>query len=138
MGRVGALSSAEADEIERKPKEVNRLAAVRPSLSFSIAEDIEVIGREATMELNNSGHDDIPAAFVRDWRIRRISPSKLINPDGAQIVRRRTVITIGSMSESKGSAYGQEDQPISASEVGETACGKISITVKTLPKSVSS
>ena len=90
-------------------------------------------GRTWTMELNNSG--DAGGPFVRDWRIRRITPTKLVNPDGVQIVRRRTVITIGSMGESKSCRYPEEDQPISASEVGETACGRISITVKTLPKS---
>jgi hypothetical protein len=93
------------------------------------------------MELNScSNHDDnTSAAFVRDWRIRQISPvnNKLTNPDTAPIVRRRTVITIGSTTEMDGSIYQQEDQTISASEVGETACGRISITVKTIPKTPS-
>lgn len=93
------------------------------------------------MELNScSSHDDnTSAAFVRDWRIRKISPvnNQLTNPDTAPIVRRRTVITIGSTTEMDGSIYQQEDQTISASEVGETACGRISITVKTIPKTPS-
>lgn len=81
----------------------------------------------------HSSLDDHPAAFVRDWRIRKISPTKVIQPDGAPIVRRRTVITIGSVGELKDNSYGLEEHSISASEVGETACGRISITVKTIP-----
>ena len=82
-------------------------------------------------------NEDPPGAFVRDWRIRKVSPvrsNKSLNTEGSTtIVRRRTVITIGS--ESRNQSIRQEDQPVSASEVGETACGRISITVTTLPKS---
>lgn len=88
------------------------------------------------MELNSCfSQDQDPAAFVRDWRTRKILPAnKSINQDMAPIVRRKTVITIGCASQLQGSAYQPEDHTVSASEVGETACGRISITVKTLPK----
>ncbi|KAI9556682.1 hypothetical protein GHT06_016472 [Daphnia sinensis] len=90
------------------------------------------------MELNSCfNQDQNSAAFLRaDWRSNKISSAnKSINDDTAPIVRRKTVITIGCASELKGSIYPSvEDHTVSASEVGETACGKISITVKSLPK----
>ncbi|XP_059350813.1 uncharacterized protein LOC130694927 [Daphnia carinata] len=91
---------------------------------------------KSRMELNSCfNQDQNSAAFVRDWRSKKISAAnKLINEDTAPIVRRKTVITIGCASELKGSSYPPEDHTVSASEVGETACGRISITVKSLPK----
>ena len=83
--------------------------------------------------------------FVRDWRIRKISSvpnlsfkadkSSLVTneDDEGRVVRRRTVISIvGSDSSTHQDHCSPYYRPQSASEVKETACGRISITVKTL------
>jgi hypothetical protein len=131
---------ASADKVERRRKRTAVLTVCACSVSLSLPWDSRVFTRETRMELNScSSQDDTSAVFVRDWRLRKITTvnNNLANQDTAPIVRTRTVITIGSVNELDGPALQQDDQTISASEVGETACGRISITVKTIPKSPS-
>ena len=71
---------------------------------------------------------DVP--FARDWRTRRVSSSSSIkcleeaDDAGQKIIRRKTVITIGSPP-----SFSYNNSTTSA-EVGETACGRITIQVK--------
>ncbi|XP_032780398.2 uncharacterized protein LOC116933717 isoform X2 [Daphnia magna] len=125
------------DKLSKCHGRIARKSFVRFSKQDGTPQHGQVFTRVKTrMELNSCfNQDQNPAAFVRDWRSKKISPTnKSINQDTAPIVRRKTVITIGCPSELKGSIYQPEDHTVSASEVGETACGRISITVKTLPK----
>lgn len=147
LGQIKQMSRSDCPQVFRAPQQTrwNATTWVRTTVltvchccfSLSLVLDRQVFTRVKTrMELNSCfNQDQNPAAFVRDWRSKKISPAnKSINQDTAPIVRRKTVITIGCPSELKGSIYQPEDHTVSASEVGETACGRISITVKTLPK----
>lgn len=86
-----------------------------------------------------------PPPFVRNWRIRRVSSKCLLSQqtelDGKKpnsIVKRKTVITLSSSGDDNNKtrhSWSAPDPDVTCSttaEVGETACGRISIQVKSM------